>query len=362
MKEQYRIVGEGFVRKRKDGSWEGRYTIENINTGVKKPKSFYGKLRRDVQAKMTAYADSLNEPQGYAPSDKVTVSEWMDTWLDVYKATSIRAGTREKYRLIIANKIKPGIGSMDIRTIDDADIQTFLNGLSPTLAGKQINEVRAVLLAALDKAVDKGLIPYNPARKTSRSYEEHHKIVAMTVKEQTAFLKAAEGSRYALLYQLALATGMRRGELLGLCWEDIDLNANVIRVREAVTKIGTALVKGEVKSQSGVRDIPIPSALLPVLRDSMGSGLIFQYSTGTPVNPSYILRSMKTICDKAGIPQYNIKDLRSTFATRAAERGVNPKILMTIMGHSKVEVTLRYYTSATYEMKQQAMDAVFSTT
>jgi integrase len=362
MKEQYRIVGEGFVRKRKDGSWEGRYTIENINTGVKKPKSFYGKLRRDVQAKMTAYADTLSGPQETKAGDKVTLGEWMDTWLDTYKATSIRAGTREKYRLIIANKIKPGLGNTDIRTLDDEDIQAFLNAQSTALAGKQINEVRAVLSAALDKARDKGYIPYNPAKSTSRAYEEHHKIKAMTQAEQAAFLKAAEGTRYYLLFKLALSTGMRRGELMGLRWEDIDLDGNVIRVQEAVTKIGTALVVGEVKSQSGVRDIPIPAALLPVLRDSMGSGLIFQYSTGTPVNPSYILRSMKTICDKAGIPQYNIKDLRSTFATRAAERGVNPKILMTIMGHSKVEVTLRYYTSATYEMKQQAMDAVFSTT
>ena len=359
MKTQYKIVGTGSFRKRATGGWECRYVLEDVVTGEKKKKSLYGQLRRDVAAKFDALKTSLVEESGPAP-EHTTVAAWMDEWLMVYKAQSIRAGTREKYRLIIENKIKPGLGSRDLRTLDESDIQGFLNGLSPTLAGKQVNEVRAVLLAALDRAVEQAHIPSNPCRRTERATEGHRRIIAMTEREQAAFLQAAQGTRYELFFRLALATGMRRGEIMGLRWEDIDLDAGVIHVRQAVTKIRTALVTGEVKSQSGVRDIPIAAPIMPALRDCKGSGLVFQYSTGSAVNPSYVLRSMKAICEKAGIPHYNIKDMRSTFATRAAERGVNPKTLMAIMGHSKVEVTLKFYTDATLEMRQQAIQKIFA--
>lgn len=359
MKEQYKIVGSGSYRKRPNGSWECRYTLENIITKEKKKKSIYGKLRREVQAKFNTLKNAEIEPQ-IDVSMPMTLGNWMGTWLSVHKATSIREGTKEKYRQIIDKKIVPALGDRDIRTLDNDDIQTFLNGLSPALGGKQINEVRAVLLSALNKAVDSGMIQTNPAAKTARSYEGHHRIIAMSEKDQAAFLKAAAGCRYELLYRVALATGMRRGELLGLRWEDIDMDAGVIHVQEAITKIGTRMVQGEVKSQSGVRDIPIARDLLPVLRDARGSGLVFQYSTGTPVNPSYVLMSMKALCDKAGIRRYCVKDLRSTFATRAAEKGVNSKTLMALMGHSDVSVTLKYYTDATIQMRKDAIEKIFA--
>jgi integrase len=358
MKEKFVIVGTGSYRKRKTGTWECRYTVENIATGEKRKKSLYGPLRRDVAAKFEALKKSLVEETGPAP-EHTTLAGWMDEWLSVYKAQSIRPGTREKYRLIIENKIKPGLGSCDLRTLDESDIQEFLNGLSPALAGKQINEVRAILLAALDRATERELIPSNPCRRTERAAEAHHKIIAMTEREQEAFLQAAKGTRYELFFQLALATGMRRGELMGLRWEDVDPDAGVIHVRQAITKIATKLVEGEVKSQSGVRDIPIAVPIKPTLKASKGAGLVFHYSTGTPINPPYLLRSMRYICKKAGISYYTIKDLRSTFATRAAEKGVNPKVLMAIMGHSDVSVTLKYYTGISQEMKNEAIQKIF---
>ncbi len=313
-------------------------------------------------------------------AQNLKVSEYMDRWLRDSVKDTVRTSTYQRYEEIVKLHINPGLGRLKLGNLTPAQVQRFYRdrldlGLSPAT----VRKFHHVLHKALRQAVRWGLVPRNATEATDPPKEACEEISPLSREEARSLLEAARRDRLEALYVLALHTGMRQGELLGLRWEDVDLENGLLRVRRTLTRNGGKFHFGEPKSKKGRRQIHLSRDAANALRSHLDAqmdeiehlgdlyedrGLVFTTKTGAPINPSNLRqRSFADLLKRAGVRKVRFHDLRHTYATLMLSRNVHPKKVQEMLGHANIAITLDRYSHFVPGMGEEtarAMDDIFA--
>ena len=371
-----RPSGDGMVRKREDGRWEGRIVVGHKRNGdpifryvlAKTQKELLDKLHRDIET----YQDmELTE------DSRMTLGEWLDRWLDEYAADTLRPSTLRSYRQYIRCYIKPVLGDKVISRITRMDIQKMYTQLKREgrihdhpeygheLSDTMVLRIHAMLHRCLKDAVTAHVIPRNPTDGATVPKASYKPKQILTREQMETFLAAVEQNEvWSDFFYTELTTGLRRGEICGLMWQDFDETAGTLKISRSVnTPKAGVLEIGETKTSQGRRTIHLPPSTVQRLRERKKhafSQWIFPdpLAPEKPVRPGAAYYWMKVILKEAGLPCIRFHDLRHTFATHALTSGVDTKTLSGILGHTNASFTLDTYTHVTLDMQKSASNIV----
>ena len=365
--------GEGSISRRKNGGWIAQYAVYTAEG--RKRKTLYGKTRAEVAAKL---AKALSDREGGLVFDagNLTLGEYLLRWLSDSVRSTVRASTFERHEQLVRCHIRPALGEIKLKALTPVHVRRFISDKSSgALAAGTVRKIHSTLHKALSQAVSDGLIPRNAAAVQAPS-PAPEEMRPLSEAEARAFLKAAKESddRFEALYVLAITTGLRRGELLGLSWDDADLEQGTLRVGRALVRERGRHTLGETKTRRGRRQVNLTPRTVAVLKDHRARqleqraeragmyadhGLIFSSEIGTPLNPENLVkRSFKPLLKRAGLPEIRFHDLRHTCATLLMGRGVHPKLVQELLGHATIAMTLDTYSHYLPSMGNQASGAM----
>ena len=371
-----RANGEGNIRKRKDGRWEGRYTAgHNPATGKAIYKNVLGKTQAEVKEKLKK---AIEETKGLniAKAESYTVGQWMDVWYEYYAKIKVRPSSHKTYEGYIKNHIKPSIGSIPLTKLTTLDLQRLYQklltegrvdrlesqnqpkGLSP----KTVRNINQVISSAMQLAIQQHLIAQDPTDGCALPKTEHREMQTLSTDQLAAFLLEAKHSGVFEMYYIELATGLRRGELLGLKWEDIDFVNQTLRVRRQVGRINGEVREAPLKTKNAYRTISLGPDAIDILKQQRekqpGSSYVFPGPTGGPIAPDSVLHMLHRVLDRAGLPEIRFHDLRHTFATLALQNGVDVKTVSGMLGHFSAGFTLDTYAHVTTAAQKKAAETM----
>lgn len=367
--------GEGSIYRRADGRWVGAVSLEG-----RKRKYFYGKTRKEVQEQLNKALRDLQ--QGIRPpSGRQTLGQFIVTWIEEVAKLTVRPNTYASYERLVRVHILPDpIAQKSLAKLLPQDVQLFLNNKTKqgTLSPRSIQYLHAVLRRALEVALRWGLVGRNVAKLADPPPVTRPAIRPLSSEQARALLTAARDDRLYALYVVALATGLREAELLGLRWPDVDLDKGEIRVTQALQLIGGSFHLVEPKTQRSRRTVGLPPIAVSALREhkqrqmrerlAAGStwqewGLVFSSSCGTPLWRSNLLRHFKRTVKSAGLPPMRFHDLRHAHASFLASEGIELRTIMEALGHSHIALTADLYTHllpAWNEATRNALQRVLS--
>ena len=373
-----RANGEGSIRKRSDGRWEGRYTAgRNPETGKPIYKNVLGKTQAEVKAKLkAAIEESANLDM--LKAEQYTTGQWMDVWFENCAKIKVRPSSHQTYRGYIDNHIKPNIGDVPLGKLSSLHLQKLYKkllaggrverieakGQPKGLSAKTVRNINQVISSAMDFAKDQKLIGSNPTDGCALPKLEHKEMKTLPVEQLTSFLREAKESGVFELYYIELATGLRRGELLGLKWEDIDLAQGSLRVQRQIARINGEVIEAPLKTKNAYRTLPLSADAVDVLREqrkkSGSNSYVFPSPTGGPISPDSVLHMLHRVLKRAGLSKVRFHDLRHTFATLALQNGVDIKTVSGMLGHYSAGFTLDTYTHVTTSAKKEAANTMGS--
>jgi integrase len=359
--------GEGSIWRRSDGRWEGRVDLGWAG-GKRRRRAVYGGTRREAATKLAVLLRAHQE--GMIPlSPAQKLSDYLDVWLRSIEG-SVRPKTLQTIRMYVRLHIIPDLGKSRLDKLQPQRVQALLDAkLKAGLAPQTVIHIRAILRRALGRAVRYGWIHRNVAALTDPPRLERFEIKPFLPDEARAFLDAARGDDLEALYKLALSTGLRQGELLGLKWEDLSLDSAELRVNHALQRYGGALHLVPPKTARSRRSVPIPALAIEALRVHRAkqrdarllagarwheTGLVFTTKSGTPIEPTNATRSFKRLLARAGIRQIRFHDLRHSCATLLLVQGVSPRVVMEILGHSQISLTMNTYSHVIPALQREA--------
>ena len=367
-----RANGEGNIRKRKDGRWEGRYTAgRNPATGRAIYKNVLGKTQAEVKEKLKK---AIEETKGLniAKAESYTVGQWMDVWYEYYAKIKVRPSSHKTYEGYIKNHIKPSIGNIPLTKLTTLDLQRLYQKLLTEgrvdrleaknqpkgLSSKTVRNINQVISSAMQLAIQQHLISHDPTDGCALPKTEHREMQTLSADQLTAFLLEAKHSGVFEMYYIELATGLRRGELLGLKWEDIDFTTQTLRVRRQVGRINGEVREAPLKTKNAYRTISLGTDAVGILKQQRekqpSSAYVFPGPTGSPIAPDSVLHMLHRVLDRAGLPEIRFHDLRHTFATLALQNGVDVKTVSGMLGHFSAGFTLDTYAHVTTAAQKKA--------
>ena len=376
MANKRRPQGDGTIRKRSDGRWEARIIVGHKNDGSPMYKSAFAKTQKSALKQLHQLIE-LYRDVDLTEDCRMTLGEWLDKWLDEYMIFTIRESTLDSYRAMVKNQVKPFIGGKQIASLTTADMQKFYNKIKKegrvrehpihgkTLADSMVRGVHMMLHEALDTAVKERLIAKNPTNGTTVPKCNYPEKQILGDSQLDTFLEAIKGHEYWCdFFYVEVMTGLRRGEICGLKWQDINFEENKLQVKRSVSvKKGGGVSIGETKTETGVRSILMPPSVAEVLQNRKQRAITewvfpnFMHPE-QPISPATAYRKLKIILKHAGLPLIRFHDLRHTFATHATHGGVDPKTLAGILGHTNASFTLDTYTHVTSDMQKAASNIV----
>ena len=368
-----RANGEGSIYRRKDGRWVGVLSVESGGR-----KAYYGKTRQDVARKLTAALKATHD--GLAPTpDKQTVAGFLTHWLETVRP-SLRPRTWVRYEQYVRIHVLPHLGGVRLSRLGPDHLQALYatcldRGLSPT----SVAHLHRLLHRALGQAAKWGLIVRNVARLVDAPRMRRREMRTLSPSQARRLLDAARGDRFEALYVLALTTGMRQGELLGLRWRDVNFQGSCLTVVASLQRTPEGFVFVEPKSTRSRRRIALSGAATSALgrhqirqaQDRLRGGpawedidLVFANEIGRPVEAGNLIRrSFVPLLDRAELERIRFHDLRHTAATLMLGSNVHPKVVAEMLGHSQISVTLDLYSHVTPTMQldaTRAMDALLT--
>lgn len=402
-----RANGEGTIYQRADGRWEGAGYVLTTD-GASKRVRVYGASRKEAADRL---ADKLADSHHGRPvptNANLTVGEYLTWWLSTVAAHRVRATTYANYQIYVQAFLIPGLGGRPLAALSVADVRGFLDSLRGvcqccargmdarrdrnhrrkdrrprccavgacchrTVKPATIRYIRAVLSAALAHAVREELLYRNVASSVRLPSPARSGYQPFTGGEARKYLYAAAFHRHGSLFELAIRTGMRRGELLGLQWSDIDLDRGHLTVCRTLARTKAGLVFQPPKTEASARRILLPRACIIAFRrhrqrqhqDRKAAGdtwkdtdLVFANSTGGPLDPVYVYRAHETICYLAEVRYIRFHDLRHTCATLLLEQGVELVTIKELLGHAKLQVTADIYAHVRPRIKRGAIEAM----
>ncbi|WP_322204527.1 tyrosine-type recombinase/integrase, partial [Acutalibacter intestini] len=266
-----RANGEGNIRKRKDGRWEGRYTAgRDPESGKVIYRNVLGKTQAEVKEKL---ARAIEDSKGLdvVKAGQYTVGQWMDVWYENYAKIKVRPSSHKTYKGYIENHIKPSIGKIPLSKLTTLEVQALYRKLLTSgrvertesqqqpkgLSAKTVRNINQVISSAMELAKSQKLISTNPTDGCALPKVEHQEMKTLTADQLAAFFREAKNSGVFEMYYLELATGLRRGELLGLKWDDINLDIGVIQVKRQVARIDGEVVEAPLKTKNSYRTLSI---------------------------------------------------------------------------------------------------------
>ncbi|MER6315627.1 tyrosine-type recombinase/integrase [Streptomyces sp. NPDC001581] len=396
-KRKARANGEGTIYQRKDGRWEAAGYVLAAD-GSRKRVRVYGTTRKNAADKLAERIADSNRgiPVATAAS---TVDDYLTYWLNGVAIHRLRENTHTRYAACIRLYLKPGLGTKKLARLTARDVRTFLDRLGATcqccaqgldviherccaigacctkvLSALTVAYVHSVLKSALEHAVREDELPRNVARNVKTVAPRSRRFQPLTAAEARQFLLAARADRLHALYDLALRTGLRRGELLGLCWEDLDLDAGTANIRHSLQRTRTGgLTALPTKTRASERRIALPAECVHSLkshqerqeeeRSGIGAGwrdrgLVFATPTGGPLDPANLTRRFRALLDRAGLRRIRFHDLRHSTATLLLEQGVELVVIKELLGHAHIGVTAGVYAHVRLHLQRQAIDTL----
>lgn len=350
------MPGDGSVYRRKsDGRW-----VAALSIGSREDRVIHRRYARTRPEARKALADLIERQD---PTTR-TVGDYLAEW--VRDARNIRQTTRRGYQAVVTFHLTPTIGHIRLVELTPAHVEAMLADLTPAMSPKSLRNVHAVLRRALGQAMRAGLVPRNVA---GREFIDTPRVPmdeprALTTLEVRRLLDAARGDRLETLFVMALGTGLRQGELLGLAWEDIGPTTVTVR-RELVRRDG-AYHREEPKTPRSRRTVPLAVPVALALSEHRSrviaagfiptaTGPVFTNLDGGPLSGSWVTHHFYGLLAKAGIERIPFKNLRTTFASRLDEAGVSELTIATLMGHTRTHTTRKHYISQTPEATVDAI-------
>lgn len=416
------VNGEGTIRQRSDDRWEGRaYVITTDGREIR--KSIYGKSWDEVHAKLTKLqADTMSGKR--VASSSMTVADYLTYWLHDIARHRVRTSTYVSYEKWIRLHLVPLFGKKKLTALRPNDLRRGFFQLKQTCqwcaqekdlarekraqkertarAGKPLRKnarkiegarccakvpreccrsvvsdgtiryLHRIVRTALQAAVtEEGILAENVAKNLRLKHRYRPRFTSWSAAEARRFLRAASGDRWHAIYAVALMLGLRRGEVLGLQWSDIDLETRTIRVSKMLDRIDGKLQLGPVKTDGSTRDAAIPGPCVDALtrhreqqeamRREAGKGwvtsdFVFTTSLGTPIEPRNVNRHFAALCDRAEVRRIRFHDLRYSCATLLYELGVPIENIQDVLGHSSPTITKLIYVDGTDKVQRDAAD------
>jgi len=361
--------GEGSIRERPNGRWEARYRAADG-----RPRSIYTRTRREsVERLRTALSE---REQGIRPPDaRLTVSAFLADWLDHSVRPRCRPATVASYEGIVRLYLNPELGRLPLARLGPEHVQAMLArlGTRPNLSPTTVRYVYAVLRIALGRAAKQGKVIRNVATLVDPPRKAEREIRPLSAAQVRTFLDSVRGDRLEALYVAAVGTGMRQGELLGLRWVDVNLDAGTLRVEHSLQR-GTRTLAAP-KTQRARRMLQLAPFVADALREhrrrqmvDLGdawslSGHVFTTAKGTPLDTRNVTRYFQLAVERIGLPHQRFHDLRHAAATVLIEQGVDLAVVSRMLGHADLSTTADVYAHLTDRMLESAaerMDAALS--
>lgn len=374
-----RPSGDGTIRKRSDGRWEGRVIAGHKADGTPIMRVVYAKTQKALLLKLHQNIEAYRNVE-LIEDCRMTLTEWLDRWLDEYKAGTIRDRTLSVYRSEVDLLVKPYLGEKPMSQLSSIDIQRLYNTLSKSgrthivdtgelgLSDTSISKVHALLHQAMNAAVKAHVIAKNPTLGAIAPRPSHPpKRILDNAQLDRLIEQIEKDPLWRDFFFTELTTGLRRGEICGLLWSDYDETNGVLTVQRTLyssnKKDGISF--GETKTDAGRRSIILPYSTVEILNNRKKTALsdwIFQnpLCPEIPVSPNAAYLKLKGLLADAGLPSIRFHDLRHTFATHALACGVDAKTLSGILGHTNASFTLDTYTHVTTDMQRHAADIIES--
>ncbi len=358
MAQKRRGRGEGSVRLRADGRWEA-----SIAVGDGTRKSHYAKTQREA-LRWLADARRAIEQGAVLPDERQTLATYLATWLATV-AHDLKPGTMQRHEEIVRLHLTPRLGRLKLARLTPLQIQSLYSDLLESgLAPATVERIHAVLHKSLEDAVRLDVLPRNVCDRVRVPRKRSPAKRVFTGEQARIFLAAVEGDRLGPLFVLALTSGMRLGELLGLGWRHVDLTSGRVEVRRNLQRdrYTNALYIETPKSDAGNRDFVLAPQAVEALRRqrqwqrearlaagaAWGQGraaddFVFTNEIGLPLSPGHVYGRFVRLCRMANLPRIAFHDLRHTCATLLREAGVNVEVVSALLGHSDIRMTLNIY-------------------
>jgi integrase len=331
----------------------GRYTVHTADGP--KQRAVYGKTRVEAAEKLTRAMADRNGGLVF-DAKNLTIGDYLTRWLDDSVRGSVKPVTYQSYERLMRVHVKPTIGRVKLKSLTPPHVRRlYREKLDAGLSARTVQYVHVILQRALKAAVNDGLIPRNPCGAVDPPQVRRAEMKPLDRGQVRAFLKVARENRQEALYIVAVHCGLRQGELLGLKWADIDLEAGTLQVRRTLSN-GELTAPKTAKSRRSVN--LTPTAVEALRRHSarqakemiradtlyQDQGLVFASLVGTPLSRHNLTRSFKALLQRTGLPSsVRFHDLRHTCATLLLSKGFNGKFVQELLGHSTIAITLDTY-------------------
>jgi integrase len=345
--------GIGGARKRPDGTWEWRVSLPDGRR-----ISGYGTDQAQDRRRCLEKVALAQQGVDYRAA-RQKVGEYLDWWLADVATSRCSPKTLRTYADLVRLHIAPELGRLELGKLSAQQVQSLLRKKERAgLSSRTVSHIRGVLRTALNDGVRLGVVVRNVALLTDPPRHRAPEREPLTAQEARALLAAADGDRIAALYRLALTLGLRRGELLGLRWQDLDLETATLRVARSLQRIGGAIVLKEPKTERSRRTLSLPTSAVVGLkahrdrqaweRKAAGarwreSGMVFTTSIGTLIDPDRLTKEYKALLRRAGLRDQRFHDLRHTAATLMLRDGLPVHEVSAVLGHSQTSTTLNVY-------------------
>ena len=358
-----------------DGRWMGAATVGLDPAGRPIRKSVSAKTRAEVVRKLKALSRQIDD--GLITAEKAPTLEFLfERWFVDVMAREVVRSTIDNYRSIVKFHILPTFGRKRVDELTVVEVDRLLaakmaSGLSPST----VHRIRAVLSQCLDQGIRWGVTPRNVARLSRSPKLIRPEGRTLSPEQARGFLASLQGHRNEALYTLMLSTGMRRGEAMGLRWEDVDLERGVIRIRRSLKRESGHIVTADTKTLKSRRAVNLPEPVVDLLvrhhdqqekeRVDLGAawvetGFVFTSSIGTPIDPRNLYRDFQKVCEKAGLSHWHPHELRHSAASLMLANGVKLQVVSQVLGHSSIRMTADVYGHILDPDREQAAKAMTS--
>lgn len=363
-----RANAEGSIYQRRgDLRWVGAVTTGYVD-GKPQRKAVYGRTRAEVGERIVRLqsAAQLGMPM---PNDKITVARFLADWLEGTVKPSVRASTYTGYEVLVRKHLTPALGHVRLSKLTPQQVEKLqAEKRAAKCSPRTVQYMRAVLRAALSKAVAWGYVGRNVAALASPPQVRRHEIRPLDAEQVQAFLTGVQEDRLEALYVVAFTMGLRQGEILGLRWADVDLEKSELRVVQTLTR-GKGARFGEPKSERSRRTLHMPDITGAALRSHrtrqkeerlrvgqewQDHGLIFVGRFGRPLDGCNLTRDFQAHLQRLGLPRQRFHDARHACASLLLSMNVPARVVMEILGHSQISLTMNTYSHVVPALQKEA--------
>ncbi|MFK4138431.1 tyrosine-type recombinase/integrase [Streptomyces filamentosus] len=363
--------GAGTITQRSDGRYQAAVYVLQPD-GTRARKFAYGKTWAECDAKRRALLDKVDNGVP-VPTRSMKLSEWLPYWLDNIVKPRRKKTTAAKYEVHIRLYLVPMLGSKRLESLGVADVRRFLVQLEKKTSAATAKESHRVLRTALTAACREELVSRNVATLVEPPTVAARELSPWSLDETLDFLAAARKDPLYAAFVLAIALGFRRGEVVGLRWENVDLDKREIRVRTQRQRVAGEVYEDDPKGRRRKQTLPLPAICVAPLRwqrlkqaaarERAGekwteTGYVFTTRTGQPIEPRNLYRSFTRVAKNAGLRVVRLHDARHGTATLLTAAGVPPRVVMEILGHSQIAVTMNVYTHVVQDTQREAVSHV----